>query len=123
VGANRNPARRSVISFFQLGMMVSPHAGLIPATRSISISERPRLRSWSSIRAVSIYGGAIYILNGFAEQDFSGNRARGAGASIKPRVERGFASGTLGSRNPVIIEAREAGDSGGIDINAGRRVE
>ena len=37
--------------------------------------------------------------------------AREAGASIKPRVERGFASATLGSRTQKKIEAREAGGS------------
>ena len=37
--------------------------------------------------------------------------AREAGDSIKPRVERGFASATLGSRTQKMIEAREAGGS------------
>jgi len=37
--------------------------------------------------------------------------AREAGVSIEPRVERGFASETLGSRTQKMIEAREAGDS------------
>ena len=46
--------------------------------------------------------------------------ARGAGGSIKPRVERGFASGTLGQQVLERILARGAGDRAGSQTAVAR---